>query len=62
MKHVKPMCRRGVTAANEYQEFVCRTFEIFNALLEFFGGSSPLGQYVESKCAIPTPNTTTTTT
>jgi hypothetical protein len=66
VKHVRPICRCNVVAADQTQEFICRTMEMLNALLQFFGGASPVGLWIESKCAIPTPNpsggTGTTTT
>ena len=30
--------------------------DLFSSLLHFFGGSSPVGLWVNSKCAIPTAN------
>lgn len=55
-----------MVVADQTQEFICRTMEMINALLQFFGGASPVGLWIESKCAIPTPNpsggTGTTTT
>jgi hypothetical protein len=64
VRHIRPIGRRDVVAANEFQDFVCRFSALFNALLGFFGGSSPVGLWIDSKCAIPTANTTggTTTT
>lgn len=62
VKHIKSMSRRGVVAANEYQDLICRLAELFNALLGFFGGASPVGLWIDSKCAIPTPNPGTGTT
>ncbi len=61
VKHVRPMCRQKVVAANDYQDFICRFAELFSALLGFFGGSAPVALWINSKCAIPTPNSTGTT-
>ncbi len=60
VKHFRPMSRRSVVTANEFQDSICRFSELFNALLHFFGGASPVGLWIDSKCAIPTPNPGTT--
>jgi len=61
VKHVRPMGRQNVVAADEFQDMICRFAELFNALLGFFGGSAPVALWISSKCAIPTANTGGTT-
>lgn len=42
--------------AAAWQDIVCAFASALNALLEAFGGSSPLVTLIDDKCAIPTPN------
>jgi len=48
MKHMKPVNRTA--RATAFEDTVCRIVYIFNAVLGFFGGSSPLGQFLQAKC------------
>lgn len=54
MKHIKPVNR--TSRATAFEDTVCQIVYVFNAVLGFFGGSSPVGQFVQAKCnyEIPT--------
>jgi len=48
MKHIKSM--NWTVRATAFENTVCQIVYIFNAVLGFFGGSSPLGQFLQAKC------------
>jgi len=56
LKHVAHITRNAPAKSADWQEFVCAFTVALNALLSFFGGSSPLALYIEDKCDIPQPN------
>jgi hypothetical protein len=56
MKHITKVTQSRVAQAGEWEDVICVIAQTFNAILEFFGGSSPLVGYIGSKCEIPTPN------
>lgn len=56
MKHISKVSQLPVARAGEWEDLVCVIATIFNSVLGFFGGSSPIMSYIGSKCEIPTPN------
>ncbi|HOJ68529.1 MAG TPA: hypothetical protein PK379_02550 [Candidatus Hydrogenedentes bacterium] len=48
MKHVRLINR--TSRATAFEDTVCQIVYIFNAVLGFFGGASPLGQFLQAKC------------
>ncbi len=48
MKHVRPV--NVAKRATAFEDTVCQIVYIFNAVLGFLGGSSPLGQFLQAKC------------
>lgn len=61
MKHVTRVTQSPVAKAGGWEDNICVISQTINAVLSFFGGSSPLFQYVGSKCEIPMPNDETPT-
>lgn len=58
MKHMTKVTQSPVAKAGGWQDNVCIIAQTLNAILGFFGGSSPILMYVDDKCAIPAPNDT----
>lgn len=56
MKHLTKVTQSPVAKAGGWEDNICVVVQTVNAILTFFGGSSPLLEYVGSKCEIPTPN------
>ena len=56
MKHVTRVTQSPVAKAGGWEDNICVVVQTINAIMSFFGGSSPLLEYVASKCEIPTPN------
>jgi hypothetical protein len=56
VKHVRTLTNGHPSQANVWQDIICQVVGIFSALLGAFGGASPLTDYVDEKCLIPTPN------
>lgn len=58
MKHITPVTKSKVARAGQWEDFICVFAQVFNGLLTFFGGASPLMMFIDDKCYIPTPNDT----
>lgn len=56
VKHVTTISRNHVARADKWEDFICAFAQALNTLLSFFGGVSPLLNFIDSKCEIPTPN------
>jgi len=56
MTHLKGISKSAPARADELQDVICIVVNALNALLEAFGTSSPFGDYLGSKCEIPTAN------
>lgn len=56
MKHVTKVTQSSVAKAAEWQDNVCIIVQTLNAILGFFGGSSPILGYIDDKCTIPEAN------
>lgn len=60
MKHISKLSQPSLNKAGEWEDFICVVVQTANTILGFFGGSSPFLLFIDSKCAIPTPNDSTT--
>lgn len=58
MKHLTCLSQSPVTKAEQWEEIVCTVAQTFNTILGFFGGSSPLMQFIGDKCEVKPPSTT----
>lgn len=58
MKHIRSLSQSSPARAAAWQDVVCAIMMAFNAILEAFGGASPVGSLIHEKCYIPTPNPT----
>jgi hypothetical protein len=56
MKHLTQVTQSPVAEAAKWEDMICVFSQTLSAILEFFGGASPLIDYIASKCEIPTPN------
>ena len=56
MKHLSPLAKHRPARAALWQDVVCGLASTLVALLTAFGTSSPTADFVDGKCAIPTPN------
>lgn len=56
MKHLTTITRATVVRAGEWEDFICAFSQTLHTILSFFGGESPLLNFIVSKCEIPTPN------
>ncbi|MFA7692250.1 MAG: hypothetical protein GX117_11910 [Candidatus Hydrogenedentes bacterium] len=56
MKHLKTVTLSPVAKAAKWQDNVCIIAQTLNTILGFFGGSSPLLNFLDDKCTIPTAN------
>jgi hypothetical protein len=62
VKHLRSLSSGQPAQANIWQDIICQFAGVLSALLGAFGGASPLTDYVDDKCLIPTPNPDTTDT
>jgi hypothetical protein len=56
MKHLTHVTQSPVAQAANREDMICVVAQTLSSILSFFGGSSPLIEYISSKCEIPTPN------
>jgi len=56
MTHFKRITKPVPAGANTFEDVACIVINALNALLESFGTSSPLGDFLGTKCTFPTPN------
>jgi hypothetical protein len=56
MTHLKGISKCAPAGADSTQDVICIVVNTLNALLEAFGTSSPFGDFLRTKCEIPTPN------
>jgi len=56
MRHIQKISNVRVEKADQFQDAVCAVVTILAAILESFGGESPIANYIESKCSFETPD------
>jgi len=54
VKHLRSVTKASPTEAALWQEIFCQMALFFSSLLESFGGSSPIVDFIEGKCDLPT--------
>lgn len=56
MKHIRSLSQGSPARAAAWQDVLCAIMMALNAILEAFGGASPVVGLINDKCYIPTPN------
>jgi len=56
MRHVKSISTVQSKPANEFQDAICAFASAFSAIIAAFGGSSPIAEYIDGKCAFEVPD------
>lgn len=56
MRHVRTLTEARQSKANEFQDFICAFSGAFSAIIAAFGGTSPITEYIDSKCAFDVPD------
>lgn len=55
MRHIQKISAGRPSTADQFQDVVCALAGILAAVIQAFGGASPIAEYVDSKCAFETP-------
>lgn len=58
MKHMRCISQGNPVRGNAFHEFICAFAVAMNAIISATGGTSPIFQYIDEKCDLPTPNRT----
>jgi len=56
MRHIQKISNVRVEKADQFQDAVCAVVTVFAAILQSFGGASPIATYLDSKCSFETPD------
>ena len=55
MRHIQKISSVRVEKADQVQDAICAVVTVLAAVLQAFGGESPIANYIDSKCSFEVP-------